>query len=348
VTRNLSEDHPQKQIASSAWDIRQLYRRPAPISSGVAIFEIKVFFDDELVTPFDWKFDIPSDLDEAVLVDCEAWVTTVSTSGTITVQLRNDTQGVDMLSTPLTIDVGERNDDDAGTPFVINTANDDVFYKDEIWVRVVNAGSEAMGLGVKVAFAPALTASIALRGTQGPPGGMSSFQGAWQDATSYQAGDIVTNNGVVYISLQDHTSNAANDEPGVGTNEDDFWVPIIDIPLEANVSYIISSNGPIADGTKGARTVPFDGTIVEGRLLADVSGNAEVDIWKETFAGYPPTLADSITGATPLTLSGAIKQSDSTLSGWTTAVSAGDILVPYVTGVTVIQRLTVELILEKI
>lgn len=41
---------------------------------------------------------------------------------------------------------------------------------------------------------------------------------AWvNDATVYEEGDLVTNGGVVYRCVHDHTSTAAEDEPGTGT-----------------------------------------------------------------------------------------------------------------------------------
>lgn len=349
MTQPVAEPTDSRTVSGLEYRTRQLARRPAltPVG-GLGVFEIKVFFDHEVVTEYDWKFDIPVELDESVLVDVEAWVTTVSSSGTIQVQIRNETQSQDMLSTVASIDVGELNDDDSATPFVIDTANDEVAYKDEIWVRVVNPGTGAQGLGVKLSFAPAANAAIVLQGAQGPPGGMTSFEGAWQDTTGYTAGDIVSHGGTLYIALQDHTSNAANDEPGVGTNWEDFWVPVVNIPFEAGASFtVVSSSGAIPTGIKAAVVVPSAATIRKAIILADVAGDAVVDIWKVNYAGYPATVADSITAATPPTLTSQIKNVDTTLSGWDTSLALEDILVFHVSGVVSITRLTLYLGLEK-
>jgi len=72
--------------------------------------------------------------------------------------------------------------------------------------------------------------------------------------------------------------------------------------------------------------VPFDCTITDVTLLADVSGDIVVDIWYDTYANYPPTDADTITASAVPTLSTAIKSVDSTLTGWTTALTEGDVL----------------------
>jgi len=82
----------------------------------------------------------------------------------------------------------------------------------------------------------------------------------------------------------------------------------------------------LAAGKQQDMIVPFTGTITSWTILADVTGSAVVDIWMDTYANFAPTVADSITAAAKPTLSNAIKATSSTLTGWTTAVSAGDVL----------------------
>jgi len=340
------------EAMAQADDFHQRIRALEALAAGLGIFEIKVDEDLVTVTARDgaFKFDIPSDLDESMLVDIEAWVTAVSTSGDVVVSLWNQTQGHDMLSTPVTIEANELNDKDAATQFVINVANAQVAYGDELWINVDNAGSGAAGLGVAVKFAPAATAAIVLAGAQGPPGGVTSFQGAWQNTTIYHAGDVITHNGILYVALQDHTSNSANDEPGVGTNWEDFWTTAFDIPMGGSINLVVTegSGNDIAAGQKGAVVIPFDATITSGMILAESAGDAVVDIWKSDFGGYPPSSGDSITGGNPLTLTGSLKNLDTTLTGWDTSLLEGDILVFDVSGVVAIQRLTVALTVEKV
>lgn len=57
---------------------------------------------------------------------------------------------------------------------------------------------------------------------------------------------------------------------------------------------------------------------------ASVSGSVVLDIWKDTDANYPPTVADTITASAKPTISTGVKASDSTLTGWTKTFSAGD------------------------
>jgi len=110
------------------------------------------------------------------------------------------------------------------------------------------------------------------------------------------------------------------------------------------IQIVIDGGGAvIATGIHGDIEVPFACTISKVTGLADQSGSIVVDIWKDVYANYPPTVIDSITAAAPLTLSAAIKAQDSTLTGWTTAIAAGDTLRYNVNSAATITRLTVSL-----
>ncbi|MBU2060165.1 MAG: hypothetical protein KKB38_20840, partial [Gammaproteobacteria bacterium] len=88
------------------------------------------------------------------------------------------------------------------------------------------------------------------------------------------------------------------------------------------VTFIIDGGGSaITTGLKGFIELPWAGTIERVSLLADQSGSIVIDIWKDTYANFPPTDADSITASAPPTISSATKAEDETLTGWTTAVS---------------------------
>lgn len=122
--------------------------------AGVGGFEIKVFADDTAVQTGDSAFVmcVPDDLDNARLTNVAAFVTTVSTSGAPTVQLRSITNAVDMLSTRITIDVSEFTSYTAAAPAVINVANSEVSTGDLIAVDVDVAGTGTTGLGVMLLF----------------------------------------------------------------------------------------------------------------------------------------------------------------------------------------------------
>lgn len=106
---------------------------------------------------------------------------------------------------------------------------------------------------------------------------------------------------------------------------------------------IDGGNSVIMTGIKHYIRIPFSCTIISVTLLADQTGSIVVDIWKDTYANFPPTDADSITASTPPTISGNIKSEDVVLSGWTTTINAGDILGFNVDSITAINRVTVQL-----
>ena len=116
----------------------------------------------------------------------------------------------------------------------------------------------------------------------------------------------------------------------------------------ADLTFIIDGGGSaITTGEKGHLEIPFACTIKQVSMLADQSGSIVVDIWKDTYANFPPDNADSITASAPPTISSAQKSQDATLTGWTTAITAGDILAFNVDSCTTITRVTISLKVEK-
>jgi hypothetical protein len=99
----------------------------------------------------------------------------------------------------------------------------------------------------------------------------------------------------------------------------------------------------VAAGTIGLVRIPYAGTITKASIFGDVSGSAVVDVWKDTWANYPPTVADTIAASAKPTLSSALAAEDSTLTGWTVAVDAGDVVAFSVDSCATITRLSIAL-----
>lgn len=101
----------------------------------------------------------------------------------------------------------------------------------------------------------------------------------------------------------------------------------------------------ITTGIKGYLRIPVACTITKVTVLeisgTPVSSSIVVDVWKDTYANYPPTDGDSITASAPATLSGAIKSEDSTLTGWNKSIAAGSILGFNVDSVTDAEKVLV-------
>ena len=99
-------------------------------------------------------------------------------------------------------------------------------------------------------------------------------------------------------------------------------------------SVILSTIEGIFDGggsvlSSGIRLdlpLDFNGTINQATLVGYPTGSLVVDVYKTTYAAFPGSTGQSITASAKPTMTGAIKYQDSTLTGWTTTITAGDIL----------------------
>jgi len=115
--------------------------------------------------------------------------------------------------------------------------------------------------------------------------------------------------------------------------------------LSAAIPFIVDGGGtPLLSGLQGYIQVPFACTISSASMLADQTGNIVMDIWKDTYANFPPTVADSICGpGSKPTITAGIKYTDSDLTGWTRAIAAGDILAFNIDSASAITRVTITL-----
>jgi len=102
----------------------------------------------------------------------------------------------------------------------------------------------------------------------------------------------------------------------------------------------------ITTGTKAFIEVPFAGTITGWTLLANAVGSIVIDVWKDTYANFPPVVADTIAGSEKPTLSAVQKNQDLTLTTWTTSVAAGDVLAFNVDSATTVKQVTLGLRLQ--
>lgn len=107
----------------------------------------------------------------------------------------------------------------------------------------------------------------------------------------------------------------------------------------------------IPSGIKGDSYVPYNCRIEEAISYATPSGSIYIDIWKDTTANYPPTDADSICGDQQIVISSnssiGIISSNNTLSGWTTSITAGDILRFRVSAAAYVTKSTVNLTIRR-
>ncbi|MFA5048493.1 MAG: hypothetical protein WC516_05730 [Patescibacteria group bacterium] len=195
-----------------------------------------------------------------------------------------------------------------------------------------------------------VSSAISLKHTQNTDTGTT--QSTFQIDSGNTGPKIKNNSGVVEHRNAADNADAdvkgkdlvASGEIGDGTNKAD---PIT--ILTSGLEYMIDGGGAeIADGIAGWLEVPFDCTIKACRLFADQAGAIKLDIWKDTYANYPPNNDNTITGANEPEISASgVKDEDTTLTSWTTSLSKGDVLYFNVDSCTTIQKCLVSLTVQK-
>lgn len=120
-------------------------------------------------------------------------------------------------------------------------------------------------------------------------------------------------------------------------------IPGASATQQHSITFVIDGGG--AAITAGALSVfptaAFACTINRTDISADQSGDIEVDIWKA--AGAIPTAGDIISASAPVTLSNAQLNQNGSISGWTTAVSSGDVFGAEVASAMDVERVTVQI-----
>lgn len=144
----------------------------------------------------------------------------------------------------------------------------------------------------------------------------------------------IVNASSTYWIDQDGTETDLKSSGGTGTDIETIGVTI--------------GNGTdtILTGLKGYFTIPYGGTIKSWYLTSEqASGSIVIDIWKANAS--IPTIANTITASAKPTLTTQQLANNSTLTGWTTSVSVGDVIAYNVDSVTAIRRITLALNIEK-
>jgi len=101
----------------------------------------------------------------------------------------------------------------------------------------------------------------------------------------------------------------------------------------------------ITTGTKGYIEVPYSGSITEWKIISDASGSVVFDVWKANAS--IPTNANSITASAKPTLTSAQRATSTTLTGWTTSVSANDVFGFEVESASTVTKATLILVIKQ-
>lgn len=133
-------------------------------------------------------------------------------------------------------------------------------------------------------------------------------------------------------------------------NLNDTLITLIENVNEINIEYGISAIGAGFDGGASVLTagidvlqpVRYSATIVDVVVVGKPAGGSVViDVSKCTFADYPTFV--SIVAAAPPTITASDKSEDTTLTGWTREIVAGDIVRFTLTSVSVFTQVAIAL-----
>jgi len=110
--------------------------------------------------------------------------------------------------------------------------------------------------------------------------------------------------------------------------------------------FVIDGGGAaITTGVKGDLYVPDAFTLQGWSILLDQSGSIVIDVWNDTYANFPPTVADSLNagGGTKPTVTTATKNKDTTLTSYDTSIPADSSLRFNVDSITTATRAVIAL-----
>lgn len=116
--------------------------------------------------------------------------------------------------------------------------------------------------------------------------------------------------------------------------------------LSEEIGITVDGGGSVpSTGSKGFFQLKFAGTIQEVTLIADRAGSVAFDILKSDLAHIGS--GTSIVASDPPALSAVQAVTDSALTGWTTALAAGDVLEYKISSISTIQRVTLILKVQR-
>jgi hypothetical protein len=152
--------------------------------------------------------------------------------------------------------------------------------------------------------------------------------GAWTNSTPGQLkSDLALVKGDVGLGNVDNTSDATK---------------LANFITQSVVVQFGDGANVITVGDKRRFSIPVAHTLIRWRILSSVLGSIVFDVWRDTFANYPPTVADTISSSKP-TLSSASSAEDATITDWTEVGAAGDVYIVNVDSVTSCTDVVLEL-----
>jgi len=146
-------------------------------------------------------------------------------------------------------------------------------------------------------------------------------------ASATNRGALSTTDWTNFDSKQPAGSYATGTGTADGTNTgDNATNTLYEQAKNGSFGMTVDGGGALlTSGNIGYITMPYSGTITGWQVIGDIVGTCVFDVWK-TAAGIIPTMSNSIVGTEKPNLTAQQINSDLSLTTWTTAVSAGDIV----------------------
>jgi len=139
----------------------------------------------------------------------------------------------------------------------------------------------------------------------------------------------------------------------MGANDQEVLVPIPKIVPLRDSAIVMKINDADTTGVKGFIHVPFNCYITGYSVLADVACALTIDIWKDTFANFPPLVADTIidtgSGGVKPALAAAQGVYSTDIDHWTTLLSINDVIAFDVEATDgIVTEITITLFVKKL
>lgn len=163
-------------------------------------------------------------------------------------------------------------------------------------------------------------------------------------------GSPVTSGGTLTLNENDQSANTIWAGPATGAADVPGFRAMVqaDLPTQYGTAGCTSDGGILAPtaGTKGYLVVPYNAIITGWFIMANTTGSCVWDVKKaSSISGIGSTT--SIVASAPPTLSGTQAASSTTLTGWTTTITAGTLLEFDITSASGVTRVTLELQLKR-
>lgn len=140
---------------------------------------------------------------------------------------------------------------------------------------------------------------------------------------------IVSQNDIILEPEEDYTISGSNIVfTTAPTTGDDLWIValVTTADLTRTINFLVDTGSlDMTPGVRGSVTIDVSGIIDSWKILADQTGTLGVDILKSNYTDFPNFVSIATTSNYPKILNNN-KGFDDTLSGWDTAIRAGDIL----------------------